>query len=193
MGRRPKRSGERERSAWLNLVGLHTHLGSHIADAAPFAEAIHRMYALARQEDFCPAEFSPGGGWYVRYTPDDPVKPLNVWTETIGEAIQQECQESGWPLPRLVVEPGRWFVAQAGVALYTVGTCKQSGDGTAWVAVDGGMADNLRPALYQAQYTAVLAERTDEPATQRVNLVGKYCKSGDKLIEGLLLPDGTAR
>lgn len=176
------------RSQWLALAGLHTHLGSQIADPEPYIEAIHRLYALARQEDFCPEEFSPGGGWHVRYIPGDPDAPLAAWVGTIAGMVQNECQKSGWPLPRLVVEPGRWIVARAGVALYTVGACKQSGDGTVWAAVDGGMADNLRPALYQAEYTAVLAERAGEPATQRVNIVGKYCESGDWLIEGAQLP-----
>ncbi len=176
------------RSAWLTLTGLHTHIGSQISQTAPYAEAIHRMYALARQVDFCPIEFSPGGGWFVRYTPDDPIIPISDWTDTIGAAVQQECRQSGWPLPKVIVEPGRWVAAQAGVALYRVGACKPAGDGATWVAVDGGLADNLRPALYQAKYAAVLAERADEPATENVHIVGKYCESGDKLIEGVYLP-----
>jgi diaminopimelate decarboxylase len=176
------------RSPWLKLTGLHTHLGSQFSEAAAYRAGIHGLYELARQEDFCPAEFSPGGGWYVRYTPDDPLAPLSDWVEAVSEAVQAECRQSGWPLPKLILEPGRWIVGQAGVVLYTVGACKTSGDGRQWVAVDGGMADNLRPALYAARYAAALAERAHAPATQTVSVVGKFCESGDFLIPEARLP-----
>lgn len=174
---------------WLKLVGLHTHLGSQFSEAAAYQEAIAAMYTLARSEDFCPEEFSPGGGWYVRYTPGDPETPLAAWVETVSGAVEQACQRSGWPLPKLILEPGRWLVARAGVAVYTVGACKQSDDGTRWVAVDGGLADNPRPALYGARYVAVAAERALASATQTANLVGKFCESGDFLISAAPLPD----
>lgn len=175
-------------SEYLNLVGLHTHLGSQLYEVGPYIEAIQMLYALARAENFTPLELSPGGGWYARYTADGPDVALNAWVEGVAAAVQAECDRDGSPLPRLVLEPGRWLAARAGVALYTVGTCKTSGDGTRWVAVDGGMADNLRPALYGARYTAVAPERMDAPPTERVNLVGKFCESGDFLIENTLLP-----
>ncbi|MDX9952581.1 MAG: diaminopimelate decarboxylase [Anaerolineae bacterium] len=175
-------------SPHLNLVGLHTHLGSQVYEAGPYVEALQMLYALARAENFTPLELSPGGGWYVRYTSDAPDIPLNTWVQSVAAAVQAECDRSGIPLPRLVLEPGRWLAARAGVALYTVGTCKNSGDGTRWVAVDGGMADNLRPALYGARYTAIVPERMEDPATERVNLVGKFCESGDFLIENTYLP-----
>lgn len=177
-----------QNSPHLNLVGLHTHLGSQIYEVGPYVEAIQMLYALARAENFTPLELSPGGGWYVRYTTDAPEIPLNTWVQSVAAAVQAECDRSGTPLPRLVLEPGRWLAARAGVALYTVGTCKTSGDGTRWVAVDGGMADNLRPALYSARYTAIVPERMEDVPTERVNLVGKFCESGDFLIEDMLLP-----
>lgn len=172
----------------LDLVGLHTHLGSQIHEIAPYVEAIHMLYALARAEDFWPAEFSPGGGWHVRYTADTADTPLEAWVKAVAETVLAECALSGRPLPRLVLEPGRWLAARAGVALYSVGACKSSGDGTRWAAVDGGMADNPRPALYGAPYAAVLPERMHEAPTGRVNIVGKFCESGDFLIEGAELP-----
>lgn len=177
------------RSPHLELVGLHTHLGSQLSDPAPYREAIRRLYTLARAEDFCPAEFSPGGGWYVRYTPDDPAVPVAAWIETVAATVQEECRLAGWPLPRLSVEPGRWLVAQAGLALYTVGACKQSADGTRWAAVDGGLADNPRPALYGARYSALVDGKAHEPPAGPVNLVGKFCESGDFLIPEARLPE----
>lgn len=176
------------RSPWLKAVGLHMHLGSQFSGAEAYRAGIHSLYEFARQQDFRPIEFSPGGGWYVRYHPEDPSVPLSAWVETVSQAIQAESQASGWPLPKLILEPGRWMVARAGVALYTVGACKNNGEGAQWAAVDGGMADNPRPALYGARYTAILPERAHEPATQTVNIVGKYCESGDFLIPGARLP-----
>ncbi len=175
-------------SAWLKLVGLHTHLGSQLFAAAPYREAIYLLYELARAADFVPQEFSPGGGWGVRYTPDDPRAAASEWVAAVAEAVQVECAQSQWPLPTLVLEPGRWLAARAGVALYTVGACKHSGDGTRWAAVDGGMADNPRPALYGARYVALLPERLDEPPVERVNIVGKFCESGDFLLKEARLP-----
>lgn len=175
-------------SQHLNLVGLHTHLGSQIYEVGPYVEAIQMLYALARAENFTPLELSPGGGWYARYTDDAPDIALVTWVQSVAAAVQAECDRDGSALPRLVLEPGRWLAARAGVALYTVGTCKTSGDGTRWVAVDGGMADNLRPALYGARYTAVAPERMEAAPTERVNLVGKFCESGDFLIEDTQLP-----
>lgn len=177
-----------QNSPHLNLVGLHTHLGSQIYEVGPYVEAIQMLYALARAENFVPEELSPGGGWHVRYTEDAPDTQLETWVQSVAAAVQAECQRDGNPLPRLILEPGRWLAARAGVALYTVGTCKTSGDGTRWVAVDGGMADNLRPALYSARYTAIVPERMEDAPTERVNLVGKFCESGDFLIEDTLLP-----
>lgn len=175
-------------SPHLELVGLHTHLGSQIHEVPPYVEAIQRLLAFAHAENFCPTEFSPGGGWHVRYTPDAPATPLEAWITAIANTVQAECARYGWPLPRLILEPGRWLVARAGIALYTVGACKTGSDGTRWVAVDGGMADNLRPALYGAQYIALLPERIETAPTEVVNIVGKFCESGDFLIERAALP-----
>lgn len=173
----------------LRLTGLHTHLGSQIFELDPYRQAIARLAALAEENDFIPAEISPGGGWGVPYLPELPPSDPQAWIRAVSETVQAEFSRRGWPLPRLVIEPGRWLVARAGLALYAVGTTKTAGDGTRFVAVDGGMADNLRPALYQAQYTAFLAERPDAAPTQKANLVGRFCESGDQLIAGVPLPD----
>ena len=176
-------------SQWLKLVGLHMHIGSQISEPERYREGIRALYGVARQAEYCPEEFSPGGGWHVRYLPNDPEVPLNAWVEEVSAAIREECARSDWPLPKLVLEPGRWLVARAGLALYTVGACKQSGDGTRWVAVDGGMADNPRPALYGARYIALAADRATAPPTQTVKVVGKFCEAGDFLIAEARLPE----
>jgi diaminopimelate decarboxylase len=178
-----------QESRWLKLSGLHTHLGSQFFEAAPYREAIISLMSLAETSGLVLEDLSPGGGWGVPYVPGQPDGDPLPWIETVTSTVKDECARRGWPLPRLVVEPGRWLVARAALALYTVGTTKTSGDGTHFVAVDGGMADNPRPALYDARYTAILAERPDAEAINTVNLVGKFCESGDQLIPEVCLPD----
>lgn len=175
-------------SPHLDLVGLHTHLGSQFFDAEPYREAIMRLTALAEACDFVPRAISPGGGWGVPYVSGQADGDPRDWIETVTRAVQSEFERRAWPLPHLIVEPGRWMAARAGVAVYSVGTIKTAGDGTRFVAVDGGMADNPRPALYQAPYSACLVDDPDAPPTQKVTLVGKFCESGDQLVADLPLP-----
>jgi diaminopimelate decarboxylase len=176
-------------SRWLNLTGLHVHLGSQFRQPDPYREAIHRLFALADAHHFTPQEISPGGGWGVPYLPDQAEDDPQPWIATASAAIQAECTRRGWLLPRLVVEPGRWLVARAGAALYTVGATKTTADGTRFIAVDGGMADNPRPALYDARYTACLPERMNDAPLELCSVVGKFCESGDKLIPEVWLPE----
>ncbi len=176
-------------SQWLQLTGLHTHLGSQFFEAEPYQRAISSLMALAELTGFVPEELSPGGGWGVPYVSEQAEGDPSAWIQTVCSTLTAECAKRDWPLPRLVVEPGRWLMARAGVALYSVGTSKTAGDGTRFVAVDGGMADNPRPALYQARYSALLAEKPDAEPTQKVSLVGKFCESGDQLIPEIWLPE----
>ena len=172
---------------WLVLTGLHTHLGSQFFEPEPYREAAARLAELAASAGIVPLEFSPGGGWGVPYNLDGKPNDPQPWVETVTSAVMHEFGRRGWPLPRLVVEPGRWIAARAGVAVYTVGTSKTAGDGTHFVAVDGGLADNIRPALYQAQYTALPVQKTGLPVS-KVTLVGKFCETGDILIPQVDLP-----
>lgn len=174
-------------SRWLRLTGLHMHLGSQLFDAAPYREAIQRIFAVAARNEFFPAEFSPGGGWGVRYTDADPSDDAAPWVQAIAETVQDECNSRGWPCPHLVLESGRWLAARAGVAVYTVGSQKITPDGTHIAAVDGGMADNPRAALYGARYSACVVQRADSPASQTIQIAGKYCESGDVLIPEIRL------
>jgi diaminopimelate decarboxylase len=173
----------------LHLSGLHTHLGSQFFETGPFQRAIAMLMDLADECGFQPEELSPGGGWGVPYTPEDETGDPVDWVRTVSNALQASCKQKGWRLPKLIIEPGRWVTARAGLAVYSVGTSKISGDETYILAVDGGMADNPRPALYHANYTACIAERPDAPAQQDVRVVGKYCESGDELIPHVRLPE----
>lgn len=177
------------KSRRLRLTGLHTHLGSQLFDPEPYRRAVASLMALAEETGFIPEEISPGGGWGVPYLPGQPENNPEPWIQAVSEAVIAGCEQRGWPLPRLVIEPGRWLVARAGLALYTAGTHKISGDGTHFVAVDGGLADNPRPALYQARYTAFRADCPDADPLHKVSLVGKFCESGDQLIPEVWLPE----
>jgi len=175
-------------SAWLDLVGLHTHLGSQLFEQETYRQAIHQLYRLAQSENFIPLEFSPGGGWGVRYTAGDPDDNYELWLEAVCGAVGEECSRLAWPLPRLILEPGRSLVGRAGVALYRVGAQKITASGLRIVAVDGGLADNPRQALYQARYTALAVHQANAISVSEARLVGKFCESGDVLIPAVLLP-----
>lgn len=177
------------KSKWIDLVGLHTHLGSQLRDTAVYQAAISKIYAVAAANGFIPREFSPGGGWGVRYTEKDTENDAEAWIAAISKSVQSECASRGWALPHLVIEPGRFTVAQAGVALYAVGAQKQTPEGQHIIAVDGGIADNPRVALYNAQYTALIANRADMPCDVPCRVVGKFCETGDVLIEEVSLPE----
>lgn len=177
----------------IELLGLHCHIGSQLRDAQPLAEAARRLLALAtRLRDLAgwqAAELSTGGGWAVAYTPEQlaSLPPVSDYVGSVSSAIVEGCREDRLPLPRLVLEPGRSLVARAGVALYTVGAIKQAGEVT-YAFIDGGLADNPRPALYGARYSALLASRPGDTTRQTVAIAGPYCESGDVLIPEIALP-----
>jgi diaminopimelate decarboxylase len=176
----------------LHLCGLHLHLGSHFHDVEPVAVAIERLLDLAvtwrARYGWHMQELCAGGGWGVPYHPADPPMPVEPFVTNLVAAIVAACQQRDLPLPQLILEPGRSLVAQAGVALYTVGGRKVIPGVRTYVSIDGGLADNPRPALYQANYTALLANRLDEAETETVAIAGPFCESGDVLIQAVELP-----
>jgi diaminopimelate decarboxylase len=176
----------------LDLRGIHAHIGSQIFEMATYAEAIERMLALAsslRDAGFDLRELSPGGGFGVRYTPDDPAFATGEAITRIGALVTAAAARHGYTrLPDLTIEPGRSLIASSAVALYRVGSVKRIPGGRTYVAVDGGMADNIRPTAYGAEYTAVVADRLDEPADTEVAVAGRYCESGDILIQRVQVP-----
>lgn len=177
----------------VELVGLHCHVGSQLRDAAPLVRAVQRLLDLAARlrdaSGWRLAELSPGGGWAVPYIVDQAadLSPVGEYVSQVTAAVIAGCRQRDLPLPRLVLEPGRSLVARAGLALYTVGAVKQAGDVT-YAFVDGGLADNPRPALYGARYTALLASRLGDESPQRVHVAGPYCETGDVLIYDIDLP-----
>jgi len=174
---------------WLELTGLHIHLGSQIFDAAPYQKAIGKLMQLADACGFQPRQISTGGGWGVRYVPKQAQNDAETWIKAVSETLKSECDQRGWAYPELVLEPGRWIIARAGVAVYSVTTTKFSGEGKYVIALDGGMADNPRPAMYAANYIADLVEREMPESQLDSMLVGKFCESGDILIPSISMPE----
>ena len=181
-----------QRMAAIDLVGLHCHLGSPLFSVAPYDEANAVMLAFAaemvRKHGLDFREYSPGGGFAAQYVREKPAPPVDEYAEAIVSSFKRRCAEQKLPLPHLFVEPGRSLVARAGVALYTVGARKHVEGLRTWVSVDGGMADNIRPAIYDAKYEAVVVNRADDEPSETVTIAGKYCESGDILVKDAHLP-----
>jgi diaminopimelate decarboxylase len=180
----------------LKLRGLHFHIGSQIAEFEPYQQAIDIILGFAaemkKKHGFECGELSIGGGFAVQYTLDSPAPPVAAYAEAITSGIINGCRKFGLARPRLIIEPGRSMVAQAGVALYTVGVVKDIPGVRCYVSVDGGMADNIRPALYQAELEAVIANRMKDKAAGKFAIAGKFCESGDVLIRDIELPEPVA-
>jgi diaminopimelate decarboxylase len=169
----------------LNLMGLHFHLGSPIPDTSPYQAAISLVLNFANEmkakHDFHLEEFSPGGGFAVRYTVNSQAPNIADYAEAITAKITSLVDELGLKRPKLIIEPGRAIVAQAGVALYTVGSAKEIPGVRKYICVDGGMGDNIRPALYEARYEVLVANKVSDDEPTNVTIAGKYCESGDIL------------
>ena len=180
----------------LNPIGLHFHLGSLIFEAEPYQEAIEFILDFAaemkRKYNFQLKELNVGGGFAIQYVLDSPSPPISFYAEAITSKIISKCQELKLALPRLIIEPGRAIVGQAGVALYRVGVVKDIPGVRCYVSVDGGMADNIRPALYGSKYEAVVANKVSEKETEEVTIAGRFCESGDILVKDINLPPVSA-
>ncbi len=177
----------------VELVGLHVHLGSLIFSVEPYQEAIKIVFQFAaemRDEyglDF--REFSPGGGFAIPYTRDDPAPDVGYYASAIAEAIHAHSEEFGMKPPRLIVEPGRAIVGRSAVAVYRAGVIKDIPGVRKYVSVDGGIADNIRPALYGSRYEALIANKAAENEAEMVTIAGKFCESGDILAKDAKLPE----
>jgi diaminopimelate decarboxylase len=179
-------------SAGLEYLGLHAHIGSQILDTAavaPLAAALLDLAAEIRvRVDLPLRELNLGGGAGIRYAGLERTLPPADLVAAITAAVRRCCAERDLPLPVLAIEPGRSIVGEAGVAVYTVGASKRVPNMVPWVAVDGGMGDNIRPALYQAEYTVAVANRMHEAPEETVHIAGRYCESGDFLARSVRLP-----
>ncbi|GAA2422904.1 diaminopimelate decarboxylase [Actinomadura vinacea] len=180
----------------LELVGLHSHIGSQIFETDGFEVAAHRLaqllVAIRDEHGIELPELDLGGGYGIAYVPgDEPHDPKDL-ADGLRSIVSRECKAYGLAMPRLTVEPGRAIIGPGGVTLYEVGTVKDVEGLRTYVSVDGGMSDNLRTALYGAEYTCVLASRSSDSGPMLGRLVGKHCESGDIVVRDLWLPEDLA-
>ena len=179
----------------LDLTGAHIHLGSPIFELEPYSVGLDTLLTFLAplcEEGLQIRDLSPGGGFAVGYLKDRLPPPISAYADVIARTVKDRCNGLGLPEPRLLIEPGRSIVARAGVALYTVGGVKDVPGLRKFVSVDGGMGDNIRPALYGARYEALLANRATDGHHESVRVVGKYCETGDILLEQVELPSPRA-
>lgn len=180
----------------LSLLGLHSHIGSQIFDASGFEIAAHRVIefaALVREKfDFTVTELNVGGGMGIAYVEDDDPLNVEIMAKAIHDIISTECAAVNIPIPKLAVEPGRAIIGGGAITVYEVGTVKPvdvSDDLTRnYISVDGGMSDNIRTALYDAEYTVTIASRESSAVSHISRVVGKHCESGDIVVREANLP-----
>ncbi|TKD69909.1 diaminopimelate decarboxylase [Pseudalkalibacillus hwajinpoensis] len=169
----------------IHLLGLHCHIGSQIFETTGFVMAIEKIYSyLSKWYEsfgFGPEVLNLGGGFGIRYTSDDEPLPVEDYIEAMIKTVKSQLRTE-MNMPEIWIEPGRSLVGEAGITLYTVGSHKQVPELRNYLAVDGGMSDNLRPALYQAKYEATIANRMYEPSDHLYSVAGKCCESGDMII-----------
>ncbi|KGL44801.1 diaminopimelate decarboxylase [Listeria sp. SHR_NRA_18] len=180
----------------FRLIGLHCHIGSQIFETTGFKLAAHRiMEQLVIWRDalgFHAEVLNLGGGFGVRYTADDQPLPPSQYVREIIADVREVAMANNLDMPEIWIEPGRSLVGEAGTTFYTIGSRKEVPEIRSYVAVDGGMSDNIRPSLYEAKYDAVIAERPLEEPAETVSIAGKCCESGDMLIWDLPLPKSDA-
>jgi diaminopimelate decarboxylase len=176
----------------IRLRGYHIHLGSQIFEIEPYVAAVESLFRFATEMrdrfGVVPDQVSPGGGLGIQYESSDPEASVDAFAQAVAEATKHGAEKMGIDPPELIVEPGRSIVGTAGVAVYRVGSIKDIPGVRRYVCVDGGMADNIRPPLYDAVYEAALANRSGGQE-RTVTIAGKYCESGDVLIKDARIID----
>ena len=177
---------------YIQLLGLHCHIGSQIFETTGFKVAaeklITKMIGWHKDYNFLCTVLNLGGGFGIKYTDEDaPLEPA-VYVKEMIKIVKELVHNSSFKMPEIWIEPGRSLVGDAGTTLYTVGSEKVVPDIRNYLAVDGGMSDNIRPALYGAEYEAVIANKMEKQLTNNYTIAGKCCESGDKLIENIQLP-----
>ncbi len=170
----------------INLKGFHCHIGSQIFALHPFKEAAAIMADFIKRVqdhyDIAITDLDLGGGLGIAYQADDKPATIEDFCTLVADAVKSECEKRDLDLPHLLIEPGRSIVANAGVTLYTIGVLKTLPHVRKYVSVDGGMSDNIRTALYHADYEATIANKAGQPRTEIVTLSGKHCESGDAVV-----------
>ena len=177
----------------LNLVGLHAHTGSQIFETKVYYDEVGVIFKeierIKEKYNIELSEINLGGGLGIKYTESD--KPISVYdmAETITDAIEHFSKQYNIKLPSIFLEPGRSIVGTAGITLYTAGSSKQVPHGKLYQSLDGGMSDNIRPSLYQADYTVEIVNKPNEKSDKKVTIAGKHCESGDILAKDVMLPE----
>jgi diaminopimelate decarboxylase len=178
-------------SSHLDLIGLHAHIGSQIFQLDAFRKAIEILVDLIHQANerfsFACRCLNIGGGLGIRYTEADMPSSIGDYVTVKVEGVREEMARVGLPMPRVLIEPGRSIVGKAGITAYRVGIIKEVPGIRTYVSVDGGMSDNIRPMLYDAEYEALIANKADLPADTVVTVAGKHCESGDVLVKDALI------
>lgn len=184
------------RSESLHVLGIHCHIGSQIFETTGFVLAAQKIFqkiaAWRETNEFVPKVVNLGGGFGIRYTNEDDPLPAAQYVEQIIAEVKTQVEKFTLPMPEIWIEPGRSLVGDAGTTIYSIGSRKEVPNVRHYVAVDGGMSDNIRPALYEAKYEAVLANRMLDVNEETVAIAGKCCESGDMLIWDLPLPKAEA-
>ena len=180
------------RTQGVELIGFHCHVGSQVVDASVYNATVDVMVAfladMAARYGYHARQLDLGGGYGVRYVPEDPTIDIAASIKEVAERVHQRVAEHGIPMPVIGFEPGRSIVADAGLTLYTVGAVKKLPGYKTYASVDGGMTDNPRFVLYGSQYTVVPPARMGDSRELTASVVGRCCESGDILQEGVVLP-----
>ncbi|MBM6619941.1 diaminopimelate decarboxylase [Bacillus suaedaesalsae] len=181
---------------FVELLGIHSHIGSQIFETTGFIMAAEKLFEKINDWNikfkYTPKVVNLGGGFGIRYTSEDDPIPVSRYVEEIVAAVNVKVKEYNLEMPEIWIEPGRSLVGDAGTTLYSIGSRKEVPNVRKYVAVDGGMSDNIRPALYEAKYEAVIANRMRDENEEVVSIAGKCCESGDMLIWDLPLPKSTS-
>lgn len=175
----------------IRFIGIHCHIGSQIFETEPYRLAVDYMTDLISElshNNITVFDLNMGGGYGVFYTEYDKPKNPSVYIKVIADELKRCIAAKRIRAPKLIVEPGRCIVGEAGTTLYRIGSIKEIKDVKKYISVDGGLFENPRYALYQAKYSCMLAERANEPRTERVTVAGKCCETGDIIIEDCMLP-----
>ncbi|HWR61190.1 MAG TPA: diaminopimelate decarboxylase [Clostridia bacterium] len=179
-------------SPHMELSGIHCHIGSQIFNQGAHGEAAKVMLGLLLQikerYGIELEELNIGGGFGIFYREGDEPPAIEEYISVITDTVKALCSDNGLKLPRIIIEPGRWIVGENGITLYTIGAIKEIEGIRKYVSVDGGMTDNPRTALYQAEYDAIVANKAEERPEELVTIAGKCCESGDILIKDIRLP-----
>lgn len=173
----------------IEFLGFHFHVGSQLHDNKSHLAAIETSLALINMTKekygYVISELNIGGGFGIKYNEKDNPKPLSYFLDPVMDRIEKFCKEIDIERPSVVIEPGRWVIGEAGITLYTVGTIKKIPGIRKYVSIDGGMTDNIRPALYQAEYEGVIANKVNEQKNDLITICGKCCESGDIIIKDI--------